>query len=146
MKNREINTITNSNDKERDVSIDFLRFLGLSLIILAHVSPSNFILQIRTFDVPLMFFVSGLAYSGRKIDFSKSFYYHRIKRLLIPVYIFITCYYSIALIINLLLSTNIESYINDIIDSYLLIGRGRLSLDYQSFLINWYANSTNSMD
>lgn len=80
--------------KNRNDYIDLLRFLGLSLIILAHVNPPDFIFQIRCFDVPLMVFISGLAFGGKNVDPSfMMFYLPRIKRLLIPVYLFLSIYF-----------------------------------------------------
>lgn len=77
---------------ERDNYIDFLRFIGLSLIILAHVHSPETIHQIRCFDVPLMLFVSGLAYGNKSVNTSwNGFYLPRLKRLLIPVYLFVVC-------------------------------------------------------
>lgn len=72
----------------RDNSIDFLRGIGILLIILAHCSPPIFLFNLRVFDVPLMLFVSGLAFSNRKYHSIPKFLYHRAKRLLIPLYIF----------------------------------------------------------
>lgn len=40
--------------------IDFLKTLGLLLLILAHVDAPAFILQLRCFDVPLMVILSGI--------------------------------------------------------------------------------------
>lgn len=83
---------------QRDPSIDILRFIGISLIILAHIAPPAGILQIRCFDVPLMLFVSGLTMFGRKPDFSWKFLAHRAKRLLVPVYTFLTIYFLLVFI------------------------------------------------
>ncbi len=56
---------------QRDVTIDILRVCGLLLIMLAHVNPPNLIFQIRTFDVPMMVFVSGVSYFlSKKADVS----------------------------------------------------------------------------
>lgn len=107
--------------QKRDSSIDLLRFVGISLIILAHVSAPEIVLQLRTFDVPMMFFISGLAYSGKVPDFSFQFLWHRIKRLIIPTYIFITAYYLIDILFKAIKGVNDVS-IKSIIDSYLLIG------------------------
>ena len=38
---------------QRDLYIDFLRFIGISLIILAHVEAPSGITQFRSFDVPV---------------------------------------------------------------------------------------------
>lgn len=77
----------------RDEYIDFLRSFGLCLVILAHVNAPLMITQIRCFDVPLMLFVSGLSYSGRRIPIAKmNFYWLRTKRIIIPVYCFLFLY------------------------------------------------------
>lgn len=77
---------------KREPSIDILRFIGLSLLILAHVDSPFIIHQIRMFDVPMMVFISGLSYGGKDIDDIGKFYLNRIKRLLIPVWTFIPIY------------------------------------------------------
>lgn len=56
---------------QRDLYIDFLRFIGISLIILAHVEAPSGITQFRSFDVPLMVFVSGLSFSTKGGGFWK---------------------------------------------------------------------------
>lgn len=68
--------------------------MGLLLIVLAHVSPPHWIHELRTFDVPLMLFVSGLAYSGKKIQMPYlSFLKTRLFRLVIPTYLFLVFYF-----------------------------------------------------
>ena len=84
----------------RDKSIDMLRFIGLSLIILAHVYPPYWLLNLRCFDVPMMILVSGLAYAGRKSDFSIGFLAHRFSRLVFPVWIFLSAYFILALMLK----------------------------------------------
>ena len=92
--------------ESRNNYIDFLRFIGLSLIILAHVHAPNIIHQIRCFDVPLMLFVSGLAYSNKKVKASwKRFYLPRIKKLLIPAYLFVLVDLAAYVLTNRALST-----------------------------------------
>ena len=76
----------------RDLYIDFLRFLGLSLIILVHVNPPIDIAQVRCFDVPLMLFVSGLTVSGSNSNTYKDYIIKRSKRLIIPVWMFLAVY------------------------------------------------------
>ncbi|SFK21637.1 hypothetical protein SAMN04488079_106193 [Methylophaga sulfidovorans] len=46
----------------RDHRIDLLRFIGLSMIIFAHVGPPSILFQLRNFDVPLMVLISGMSY------------------------------------------------------------------------------------
>ena len=81
---------------KRDVSIDILRFIGIAFIILAHILPSGTALfQLRTFDVSLMIFVSGLAYAGRKMESYPRFVWKRDQRLLTPVYLFLAAYFVV---------------------------------------------------
>lgn len=106
--------------KPRDISIDLLRFLGLSLIILAHVNPPELLFQVRAFDVPLMLFISGLAFSNKNPDFSRFFFVNRFKRLVIPVYIFLTAYF-VAVFLARLVNIDFGVRIHHVIGSYLLM-------------------------
>ena len=81
--------------QKRDPSIDLLRFIGLTMIILAHIGLSrstSLLFQLRSFDVPLMVFTSGLAFSGRNTGAYLSFIGKRTLRLIVPVYIFVAAY------------------------------------------------------
>lgn len=49
--------------KNRDEGIDVLRTIGVLSIILAHVNPPSNILNVRSFDVVLLVFVSGMSYA-----------------------------------------------------------------------------------
>jgi len=80
----------------RDIKIDFLRFLGLSLIILAHVEPPTWLAELRNFDVTLMVVVSGLAFTqSKKRESYQNYVWKRIKRLLFPVWLFLSCYFLV---------------------------------------------------
>lgn len=86
----------------RDNSIDILRFLALTAIIVAHISPSEWIFQLRNFDVPLMIFLSGEVFfisKGSNLQYSK-YIYKRFKRLVLPTWIFITLYLFPSLIFD----------------------------------------------
>lgn len=79
----------------RDKRIDLLRFVALMGVILAHVGPSSFWLQARNFDVPLMVLLSGMSFSyssGVKISYV-NYSWKRFKRLVIPVWCFLTFYF-----------------------------------------------------
>ena len=78
--------------QKRDPSIDLLRFIGLTMIILAHIGLSrstSLLFQLRSFDVPLMVFTSGLAFSGRNTGAYLLFIGKRTLRLIVPVYLFV---------------------------------------------------------
>lgn len=83
--------------RDREQAIDLMRCLGLLLILLAHVNlpADNMLFQIRTFDVPMMIFISGLSYSGRKTGPYFPFIWKRAKRLLIPLYLFLALFFLV---------------------------------------------------
>ena len=87
--------------------IDYLKALGLLLIILAHSCDNQIIMQLRIFDVPLMVVISGLlAYDSYKRSLDRGgtlldYYKKRITRLLIPAWIFLTFYFLFLWVENL---------------------------------------------
>lgn len=79
----------------RDYSVDTLRFIALSGIILVHIEPSAFWCQLRSFDVPLMVLLSGVSYamsSGKDLRYG-SYCWRRFKRLVLPVWFFLLVYF-----------------------------------------------------
>ena len=81
---------------ERIREIDAMRFIGISLIILAHIlGPGSLLFQIRSFDVPLMLFVSGLVSARRPVNDYGKYIGHRFLRLMVPVWLFYTLYFLI---------------------------------------------------
>lgn len=48
----------------RDCYLDFLRGLGLLLLVVAHTSPAPLFHTLRTFDVPLMVVVSAVCFKS----------------------------------------------------------------------------------
>lgn len=78
----------------RDEKIDLLRFLGLAMIILAHVQPPTVLFQLRNFDVPLMVLISGISFAlSYKREAYASYLWKRVKRLLFPTWIFLSLYF-----------------------------------------------------
>lgn len=106
----------------RDRRIDFLRFMGLSMIVFAHVGPPGFLFQIRNFDVPLMVLISGMSFA---LSFAAghpepylSYVWKRFKRLVIPVWIFLSLLFATMYL------TGLPSPLpnpSTMVDSYLLI-------------------------
>jgi fucose 4-O-acetylase-like acetyltransferase len=105
----------------RDSSIDIMRFIGLAMIILAHVGPPNVLFQMRNFDVPLMVLVSGMAFglSFKESESYLSYIWKRVKRLVIPVWIFLTGYFFVLLLF-VHDTPDLNAY--KIVTSYLLLG------------------------
>lgn len=75
----------------RDLSLDYLRAIGLLLIILAHVEPPRLLLHIRSFDVILMVIVSTISYGcfSKKGKPYREYVVSRFKRLVFPTWQFI---------------------------------------------------------
>ena len=84
----------------RNFNIDFLRFVGLTFIVLAHVQAPWGITQLRAFDVPLMVFVSGLCFKDSNLRIG-NYLFSRFKRLYIPTFIFLCFYFSLIYLIKL---------------------------------------------
>lgn len=104
--------------------IDFLRFVGISSIILAHVNPPELLHQFRNFDVPLMVLISGSSFHySRKKDISyKDYLLSRIPRLCLPVWIFLTFLFFIAYpLVGLFFGIDYPFDAKSIIASYLLL-------------------------
>ena len=114
-----------SNQKSRNSAYDFLKSIGLSAIILAHVNPPSSIMMIRSFDVPLMVMLSALL---AKTSYDKhldknmqpfSYIIYRAKRLVFPTWIFLT-FYFVTLIIGTRKLNSIQYYL----ESYALTQYG----------------------
>ena len=110
--------------ENRNIKIDVLRIIGLIGVILAHVSPPNFVMQMRTFDVPLMVIVSGIAYDiSYKGSSLSSYYFHRLGRLLAPVWTFLVIYFFYFKIVDMFISGQTINF-DIIIRSYILLNNG----------------------
>ena len=104
----------------RDDRIDILRFIGLAMIIFAHVDPPAIPFQLRNFDVPLMIMVSAMSFrlSYQKHESYQNYLWKRIKRLVLPVWIFLTVYFLALLAID---PANTDLGRHTILTSYALL-------------------------
>lgn len=101
----------------RSPFIDVLRGIGLLMVILAHVQPCGIVYELRTFDVVLMVFVSGLTFSV-KPDFNYWQYLKkRTSRLIIPTYIFLSVFFLLSWVF-----TSHHESLSNMLLSYTLIG------------------------
>lgn len=91
--------------KERNFTIDIMRTLGILLIILAHMNPNQAdpVFQIRTFDVPMMIFISGASFflAGKSEQSYFLYVWSRVKRLVFPVWVFLAFFYLITFLFNI---------------------------------------------
>lgn len=104
----------------RDERIDLLRVLGLAMIILAHVNPPELIFHLRNFDVPLMVLISGMSFGlSYKNEAFFAYLWKRIKRLVFPVWVFLSVYFSCIYLFNL----DLEKITYEVvIKSFILVG------------------------
>ena len=101
----------------RDTTIDVLRCIALLGIIIVHVRPDIFILQLRNFDVPLMVFCSGVGCHishKTKINKKSESYINYVKRrlfkLIIPCWIFLIFFHLFYIPLSLHIGEKIDFY------------------------------------
>ena len=104
---------------KRDTYIDFLRAFGLLLLVVAHTWPPAWLAAIRTFDVPLMVFISAMCYKPLRGGYL-AYGIKRLKRIYIPVVIFLTIFFSAELLCNFMIGKP-EMNVKVVIGSYLLL-------------------------
>lgn len=94
-------------DNQRDVSIDILRFIALTGIVLVHSQPNAFWAQIRQFDVPMMVFLSAICFTKpmKAVSYG-SYILKRFLRLIIPTWCFLVIFFGIKYMIDNHLNTN----------------------------------------
>lgn len=90
------------------------------MIIFAHSGPLGILFQLRNFDVPLMVLASAMSFDlSYKAGYSYLAYvWKRIKRLVFPVWIFLTVYFVAQFVI---LRTSPELNLKTILGSYALV-------------------------
>lgn len=107
----------NINGGSRLPYIDFLKFIGLTGIIIAHVGSPSWMMMARSFDVPFMVVLSSLLAnrSYEKLLTSgatvKDYYLSRFKRLVFPTWIFLLLYFSISFVFKGGHTESIKKYI-----------------------------------
>ncbi|ACL04012.1 hypothetical protein Dalk_2319 [Desulfatibacillum aliphaticivorans] len=82
----------NALTQERNAGYDFLRFIGISAIIGAHVDLPPLFFQFRNFDVPLMVFLAGISFSQFSSAHYTSYFRYalsRFHRIILPTWIFL---------------------------------------------------------
>ncbi|WP_325239813.1 acyltransferase [Methylophilus sp.] len=104
----------------RNERIDIVRFIGLSMIIFAHVDPPRILFQLRNFDVPLMILVSAMSFSlsYKTHESYSSYVWKRVKRLVFPVWIFLSFYFLALFVLD---PVNKELQATTVLTSYTLL-------------------------
>ena len=82
--------------------VDFLKTVGLAGIIIAHVGSPDWLMMLRSFDVPLMVILSALLANRSYAKHERAgtpvfrYYLSRIRRLVLPVWLFLLLYFLIV--------------------------------------------------
>lgn len=111
-----------NNYSNRDLYIDTLRAIGLISIMLVHSNIPRILYQINLFNVPLMIVVSGIVAGNTCKKKYQHYVMSRLKRLLIPTWIFITAYLSFLFLLSKMGVINYFDFnLHNIICSYCLL-------------------------
>ncbi|MEC5387834.1 acyltransferase [Uliginosibacterium sp. H3] len=85
----------------RNEAIDLLRAIGLVLVMLAHVSPPEWLFQLRNFDVPMLVIAAGMSFAlSSAVTQWGAYVWKRFKRLVIPVWVFLAGYFLVLHALN----------------------------------------------
>ena len=117
-------TVTKQNQADRNPTVDLLRCIGLCLVIAAHCTFPDWFYEFRTFDVVLLFVVSGMSYrlsaeTKRSVPFG-TYAVHRFRRLILPVWIFLAGFFLLFFLLGHGFETGI------IVKSFALLSGGIL--------------------
>ena len=113
--------------KKHYIYIDYLKVIGLLCIILAHICKDPIVMQLRSFDVPLMVIVSGFLAldsfkrSKKGNNFLLRYYWKRFSRLVLPTWIFLSFYFILVFCFYNTGFINFNYDYSTILDSFLLI-------------------------
>lgn len=96
-----------SGQRTRNSAYDFLKCIGLTGIILAHVDPPQTVMMIRSFDVPLMVILSAIlarpSYERKTASGHAQplrYFAARFKRLVFPTWIFLVFFFLLQLAVK----------------------------------------------
>ena len=120
------NNEISKNLSSRDYAIDVLRVIGSFLVILAHVDAPHLLYRLRTFDVVLLVFISGISFSyskSKELSISNYLVYikKRIIRLLIPTWLFLIFYFALFNFLYIVGISSKQFGMMEYIKSFLLI-------------------------
>jgi len=121
-----------------ETQIDMLKTVGLLGIILAHVETPNWIFQLRTFDVPLFVFVSGILFGIHQLNRPfelRKYLTHRALRILLPVWLFLLMYFLLVAVWARFAGQEYPYSFQSVLLEFLLISRVIGTWIFRVFLI-----------
>jgi len=87
--------------RPREIRFDLLKAIAILSVMFAHLNPSPWLLQVRNFDVPLFVLVSGSLFvlsAGTAPLRWGTYLWARVRRLLLPTWIFLVFFFGIAFV------------------------------------------------
>ncbi|NEN23441.1 acyltransferase [Cryomorpha ignava] len=107
---------------KRNIKLDLLRLLGVLVIMVAHADPPEWIFNLRNFGTPLLILGSALTYAfiykSKNIEDKNYFFKKRLKRLIIPAWIFLTFFFLLFYVASQSLNKEFPFSTIGIINSY----------------------------
>ena len=98
-----MSSIIDMNNK-RDISIMLVRIIATAFIFIDHwaayvdIPLKSVVIQVTNSGVLIFLFISGFLYGGKNISNIKTWLMGRIKKLLIPYWIFLFCFYVLSVL------------------------------------------------
>lgn len=73
-------------EQQRDNTVTYVKAIGIILMVLGHLVPSDMVLRkaIFTFHMPLFFLMSGYCFKEKYLDDAKQFIVRKIKGIYVP--------------------------------------------------------------
>jgi len=124
--------------KERDVSYDLMRVVGILCIMIDHAEPPGWLFQLRNFGTPLLIVTSALTYStiySRKKMEAGPFLKRRLSRLIFPAWIFLGLFFSVYFLISTLLEFHYPFKAYNIISAFTFYSGFRFMWIFKVYVI-----------
>lgn len=107
---------------KRNLKLDLIRLLGVLIIMVAHANPPEWIFNLRNFGTPLLILGSALTYAfiykNKELIDRKLFFKKRLKRLILPAWIFLTFFFLLFYMASVVMNKDFPFTTIGIINSY----------------------------
>ena len=114
-----------AHQASRNIRLDVLRVIGVLVIVIAHADPPAFLAQLRNFGTPLLIVVSGLTFAyiyAERTLHARDFFKRRLARLLFPVWLFLSVFFGIFLLADVLLGKEFPFARDEVLLTFALYG------------------------
>lgn len=109
-----------TEQKQRIEWIDIAKGIGIIAVLIGHTNSGILQYEIYSFHIPLFIFLSGMLFSGGTKT-AKDFFVSRIKRIAVPYYFWALIFFSISVIVPLIMTRTVQ--IDSSCIKYIYMGR-----------------------